>query len=139
MMMVTGGAGFIGSNLAMRLLDLGASVLVVDSLIPETGANPFNLEPVVRAVVRSKHPVITAIAHTGDHHLADDVADYAVGTPSLAAQLFGDQRTRFRRAALQLPQRGGNHLLCLCGQPAPVRARRERFTHIHMRGERTAA
>ena len=44
--LVTGGLGFIGSNLAMRLLDLGAHVLVVDSLIPETGANLFNLEPV---------------------------------------------------------------------------------------------
>ena len=44
--MVTGGLGFIGSNLAIRLLELGASVLVVDSLIPETGANLFNIEPV---------------------------------------------------------------------------------------------
>src|SRR5919197_2407319 len=44
--LVTGGLGFIGSNLAIRLLELGAEVLVVDALIPETGANTFNIEPV---------------------------------------------------------------------------------------------
>jgi UDP-glucose 4-epimerase len=44
--LVTGGLGFIGSNLAIRLLDLGAHVLVVDAVIPETGANPFNIESV---------------------------------------------------------------------------------------------
>jgi UDP-glucose 4-epimerase len=42
--LITGGAGFIGSNLARRLVGLGASVLVVDSLIPEYGGNLFNLE-----------------------------------------------------------------------------------------------
>ncbi len=44
--LVTGGLGFIGSNLAIRLLDLGAQVLIVDSMIPETGANAFNIEPI---------------------------------------------------------------------------------------------
>jgi UDP-glucose 4-epimerase len=42
--MVTGGLGFIGSNLGLRLLDLGAEVLLVDALIPETGANLFNID-----------------------------------------------------------------------------------------------
>ncbi len=42
--LITGGLGFIGSNLAIRLLDLGADVLLVDALIPETGGNPFNIE-----------------------------------------------------------------------------------------------
>ncbi len=42
--LVTGGLGFIGSNLAMRLLELGAEVLLVDALIPDTGANPFNVD-----------------------------------------------------------------------------------------------
>jgi UDP-glucose 4-epimerase len=41
--MVTGGLGFIGSNLAARLVELDANVLIVDSQIAETGANPFNI------------------------------------------------------------------------------------------------
>ncbi len=42
--MITGGLGFIGSNLARRLVDLGANVLLVDSLIPDYGGNLFNID-----------------------------------------------------------------------------------------------
>ena len=41
--MVTGGLGFIGSNIARRLLDLGADVLVVDAMVPNFGGNRVNL------------------------------------------------------------------------------------------------
>jgi len=44
--LITGGLGFIGSNLAMRLVELGANVTLVDSLIPEYGGNLWNIEPV---------------------------------------------------------------------------------------------
>lgn len=41
--MITGGLGFIGSNLAHRLVALGADVLIVDSLIADYGGNRFNI------------------------------------------------------------------------------------------------
>jgi len=41
--LITGGLGFIGSNLARRLVNLEAEVLLVDSLIPEYGGNLFNI------------------------------------------------------------------------------------------------
>jgi UDP-glucose 4-epimerase len=43
--LVTGGLGFIGSNLAIRLVELGARVTIVDASIPGCGANPFNIQP----------------------------------------------------------------------------------------------
>ena len=42
--MITGGLGFIGSNLARHLVAAGADVLIVDALIPDHGGNPFNIE-----------------------------------------------------------------------------------------------
>jgi dTDP-glucose 4,6-dehydratase/UDP-glucose 4-epimerase len=41
--LITGGLGFIGSNLARKLLSLGAHVTLVDSLIPTYGGNLFNI------------------------------------------------------------------------------------------------
>jgi len=41
--LITGGIGFIGSNLARRLIELGADVTLVDSLIPVYGGNLFNV------------------------------------------------------------------------------------------------
>jgi UDP-glucose 4-epimerase len=48
--MITGGLGFIGSNLARRLVELDADVLLVDSLIPDYGGNLFNIDGIADRV-----------------------------------------------------------------------------------------
>ncbi len=49
---------------------------------------PFNEESVARAIAASRVPVLTAIGHQGDHHIADDVADREAATPTAAAELL---------------------------------------------------
>lgn len=44
--LITGGLGFIGSNLAIELVKKGANVEIYDSLIGSMGGNKFNIEPV---------------------------------------------------------------------------------------------
>lgn len=44
--LITGGLGFIGSNLARRLVELEADVLLVDSLLPHFGGNLFNIRDI---------------------------------------------------------------------------------------------
>lgn len=44
--LVTGGLGFIGSNLAIKLARYGANVTILDSLIPQFGGSFFNISPV---------------------------------------------------------------------------------------------
>ena len=44
--LVTGGLGFIGSNLATRLVALGARGTLMDSMVPDYGGNRFNVEPI---------------------------------------------------------------------------------------------
>lgn len=59
--LITGGLGFIGSNLASALAGAGAKVLLVDSLIPEYGGNLHNIAGIEEAVtvnisdVRDRH------------------------------------------------------------------------------------
>ncbi|MDI6742543.1 MAG: NAD-dependent epimerase/dehydratase family protein, partial [Smithella sp.] len=59
--LITGGAGFIGSNLARKLLQLESDITLVDSFIPEYGGNHYNLEGIADQIrlnisdVRDEH------------------------------------------------------------------------------------
>ena len=55
--LITGGLGFIGSNLARRLAHLGARVLIVDSMLPNYGGNPFNIAGLEEAVTVDRSDV----------------------------------------------------------------------------------
>ena len=48
--LITGGLGFIGSNLAIRLVALGARVSLLDAMLDEHGGNMFNIKPVQNQV-----------------------------------------------------------------------------------------
>ncbi len=48
--LITGGLGFIGSNLARSLVTQGANLTLVDSLIPQYGGNAFNIDDIKNKV-----------------------------------------------------------------------------------------
>ena len=59
--LVTGGLGFIGSNLAARLVESGAIVTIVDNMIPRLGGSLFNVKEIADRIhinfsdVRDEH------------------------------------------------------------------------------------
>jgi UDP-glucose 4-epimerase len=66
--LVTGGVGFIGSNLVRHLVRLGASVTVIDACFPDQGANLFNLKDALDELVL----VVADIGST------DEISNYIV-------------------------------------------------------------
>lgn len=48
--LITGGLGFVGSNLAIELVKSGSSVEIYDALIGDMGGNMFNIEPIKKQV-----------------------------------------------------------------------------------------
>jgi len=79
--LITGGLGFIGSNLAHRLVNMGAQVLLVDSMLPLYGGNYFNIEDICDQVqvnlcdIRDR-PAVDYLVRGQDYifHLAGQVS-----------------------------------------------------------------
>jgi UDP-glucose 4-epimerase len=67
--LITGGLGFIGSNLARALVDRGAKVTLADSLIPLYGGNIFNIDDIHDKVTVNLSDVRDSVAMT---HLLKD-------------------------------------------------------------------
>jgi UDP-glucose 4-epimerase len=76
--LVTGGLGFIGSNLALALHHAGAEVTVVDALVPRHGGNPRNL---------GDAPIDVIVADLSDVTAVGDVAAHAEYVFNLAGQV----------------------------------------------------
>lgn len=47
---ITGGLGFVGSNLAHALVDYGAHVTIIDNMLPRQGSNHFNIRNIADRV-----------------------------------------------------------------------------------------
>lgn len=78
--MITGGLGFIGSNLAHRCLEFGANVTIYDCLDPKSGGNMYNINGIeddveiilndirnfegISACIRGKDVVFNCAAYT---------------------------------------------------------------------------
>jgi len=80
--LVTGGLGFIGSNLALALADAGAQVTVVDARYPRHGANPHNLDGGAAGAQRERIAVV-------DADLADPRAHAAAADAEIVFNLAG--------------------------------------------------
>lgn len=66
--LVTGGLGFIGSNLVQRLVQAGANITAIDACFPDQGANLFNVKEVLDEMVL----VVTDIGSV------DEISSYIV-------------------------------------------------------------
>jgi UDP-glucose 4-epimerase len=111
--LVTGGAGFLGSGLCHALAGLGARVVALDAMMPEGGASPVNLEGsnvlLVRGDIRDAelHSLCQGIdvlfnmaaqtSHMGGQR--DPVADIAINAVA-QVRLIGAMREAAPKAAV---------------------------------------
>ncbi|MEG0995345.1 MAG: exodeoxyribonuclease VII large subunit [Clostridia bacterium] len=95
---------------ALRLLDAYPEVDVI--IVGRGGGSmedlwAFNEEPLARAIVACRTPVVSAVGHETDFTIADFVADLRAPTPSAAAELVVPERAALREGVNLLETRIG--------------------------------
>lgn len=110
--LVTGGLGFIGSNLALALLREGAQVTIVDAVVEGCGANPHNVDEAAGTI-----PLIAA--DIGD---TEAMAEALAGQQlifNLAGEISHTNSVRFPERDLDLNARSHLRFLESCRRWAP--------------------
>ncbi len=111
--LITGGLGFIGSNLALRLVELGGELTLVDSLIPEYGGALFNV-----AQIRDK--VHINISDVRDEHALKHLVQRQDFLFNLAGQTSHLDSMRNPFADLEINARAQLSILEACRRHNPT-------------------
>ncbi len=110
--LITGGLGFIGSTLSIRLAEEGADVTIVDSSVPGCGANLFNIAP-----VRGKVRLITADIAEPEVFRDDIAASHVIF--NLAGEISHIHSMQFPERDLQINTVAQLRFLMECARYAP--------------------
>jgi UDP-glucose 4-epimerase len=111
--MITGGLGFLGSSLAIALVDLGARVVLVDALLPLYGGNYYNIEGI-------KDRVEVHIADIRDSEAMDRLVQGQDTIFNLAAQVSHLDSMTDPLLDLDINARGNLVLLEACRRFNPI-------------------
>lgn len=121
--LITGGLGFIGSNLAHRLVAAGAEVTIADAMLPEFGGNRFNVDGLLDRLrinycdVRDEHlmalmvegmDVVFHLAAQVSHvkSLSDPYPDISINIKGTAAVLEAVRKVNPRAIVVRTGTRG---------------------------------
>ncbi len=77
--LITGGAGFIGSNLALKLMEKGYTITVLDNLSPQIhGNNPMEDSPLYRSIVNRVRFIKGSVTERNDWKAAIEGQDAVI-------------------------------------------------------------
>ena len=110
--LITGGLGFIGSSLAIRLVAAGARVTIVDSSVPGCGANPYNIESIRQQVDVCPDPICEPSAFARQIGASDVIFN-------LAGEISHVHSMDFPERDMQINAVAHLQFLGACGRLAP--------------------